>query len=137
MTDTPQNPFEATMAKSMEMAKAFNPALETYQMPGLDKGFPTMSKDVMEMMFGNAFNSGGLDAKTRLFITLAALIMQGAQGEPQIKLTVQHALEAGATEKELAEVVAQMSIFAGVPAMMKGMELVRTAIADTETEGDA
>jgi 4-carboxymuconolactone decarboxylase len=137
MTDTPQNPFEAMMAKSMEMAKAFNPALETFQMPGMDKGFPTMSKDVMEMMFGNAFNTGGLDAKTRLFITLAALIMQGAQSEPQVKLTVRHALEAGATEKELAEVVAQMSMFAGVPAMMKGMELVRAAIAETDNEGDA
>ncbi len=137
MSDTPQNPFEAMMAQSMEMAKAFNPALETFQMPGVEKAFPTMSKDVMEMMFGNAFNAGGLDAKTRLFITLAALIMQGSQGEPQIKLTVRHAIEAGATEKELAEVVAQMSLFAGVPAMMKGMELVRAAIAETDNEGDA
>lgn len=135
MTDKPQNPFEAMMAQSMEMAKAFNPALESFQMGGLDEMFPTMSKDMMEMMFGNAFNVGGLDAKTRLFITLGALVMQGAQAEPQIKLTVRHALEAGATEKELAEVVAQMSVFAGVPAMMKGMELVRAAIADSE--GDA
>ncbi len=132
MTDSPQNPFEALMAQSMEMAKAFNPALEHFQMGQFDKMFPTMPKEMMDMLFGNTFNVGGLDAKTRLFITLAALIAQGAQAEPQIKMTVRHAIEAGATEKELAEVVAQMSVFAGVPAMMKGMELVRATIAESE-----
>jgi 4-carboxymuconolactone decarboxylase len=135
MSDKAQNPFEALMAQSMELAKAFNPALEHFQMGRLDQMFPTMPKDMMEMMFGNTFNVGGLDAKTRLFVVLGALIAQGAQAEPQIKLTVRHALEAGATEKELAEVVAQMSVFAGVPAMMKAMELVRATIA--ETEGNA
>jgi len=132
MTDTPANPFEALMAQSLDFAKKLNPALEQFDMPRFDMNFPTMPKDMMDMMFGNTFNVGGLDTKTRMFVILAALIAQGAQAEPQIRLTVRHAIEAGATEKELAEVVAQMSVFAGVPAMVKGMEIVRAAIADTE-----
>ena len=47
---------------------------------------------------GKTFNPDGLDAKTRLLLTLAGLTMQGAQAEPQIRLTVRHALEAGATK---------------------------------------
>ncbi|MEL6684343.1 MAG: carboxymuconolactone decarboxylase family protein, partial [Pseudomonadota bacterium] len=32
-------------------------------------------------------------------------------------------VEAGATKQEIAEVIAQMGMFAGVPAMTKSMEL--------------
>ena len=130
MTDTPQNPFEAMMAQGMQLAKQLNPALEHFEMPGFDKAVPTMPKEMMDMLFGDAFNVGGLDAKTRMFVTLGALVAQGAHAEPQIRLTVRHALEAGATEKELAEVVAQMSVFVGVPGMVKAMDMVRKAITE-------
>lgn len=122
------------MAQGMALAKQLNPALETFQMPAFDKAMPTMPKEMMDMLFGNTFNVGGLDAKTRMLVTLGALVAQGAQAEPQIRLTVRHALEAGATEKELAEVVAQMSVFVGVPVMMKAMEIVRSTISDAEEE---
>ena len=40
-----------------------------------------MPKDMMEMFFGNTINKDGLDAKTRLLLTLAALTVLGAQAE--------------------------------------------------------
>ncbi len=134
MNDTPQNPFEAMMAQGMQLAKQLNPALESFEMPGFDKAMPTMPKEMMDMLFGDTFNVGGLDTKTRMFVTLAALVAQGATAEPQIRMTVRHAIEAGATEKELAEVVAQMSVFVGVPGMMKAMEIVRGTISDAGEE---
>ncbi len=124
--------FETMMAQSQEMAKAMNPALEQFQFPDLAAMMPTMPKDAMEMAFGKTFNPGGLDAKTRLFVTLGGLVAQGAQLEPQIKLTVRHAIEAGATPQEIAEVIGQMSVFGGVPAMTKAMELAQAVIAETE-----
>lgn len=130
MTDARHNPFEAMMAQGMRLAKQLNPALENFEMPRFDQAVPTMPKEMMDMVFGDTFNVGGLDAKTRMFVTLGALVAQGAHAEPQIRLTVRHALEAGATEKELAEVVAQMSVFVGVPGMAKAMDLVRGAIAE-------
>ena len=42
--------------------------------------FPTMPKDMMEMWFGKTFNRDGLDAKTRLLVTLAALTVLGRAG---------------------------------------------------------
>ncbi len=81
MSETPKNPFEAMMAQAQEMAKALNPALESFSPKGFEALWPTMPKEVMEMMFGNTVNKDGLDAKTRLLLTLAGLTMQGAQAD--------------------------------------------------------
>jgi 4-carboxymuconolactone decarboxylase len=58
-----------------------------------------MPKEFLEMWFGKGLNKDGLDAKTRLLITLAGLTMLGAQSDTQIRMTVRHALEAGATRR--------------------------------------
>ncbi|MBP9183079.1 MAG: carboxymuconolactone decarboxylase family protein [Fuscovulum sp.] len=130
MTDAYAKMFQQMMESGQEMLRAFNPALENVQVGGFDKLFPTMSKDMMEMWFGRTFNREGLDAKTRLFLTLAALTVLGAQAEPQIKATVRHALEAGATEREIAEVIWQMSMFGGLPAMQKALEIAQAVFAE-------
>ena len=130
MTDAYTKMIQQMMESGQEMLRAFNPALENVQVAGFDKLFPTMSKEMMEMWFGRTFNREGLDAKTRLFITLAALTVLGAQAEPQIKATVRHALEAGATEREIAEVIWQMSMFGGLPAMQKALEMAQAVFAE-------
>ena len=99
--------------------------MENFKGADLDKLFPTMSKDMMEMWFGKTFNKEGLDARTRLLVTVAALTVLGAQAEPQMKLTIRHALEAGATKREIAEVISQMSLFGGLPAMTRALEIAQ------------
>lgn len=117
------NPFDAMMKMGQDWAKAMNPALQSFTPKGFEALFPTMPKDVMEMVMGKGISPDGLDAKTRLLLTLAALTMLGAQAEAQIRLTVRHLSEAGASAQEIAETIAQMGMFAGVPAMTKAMEL--------------
>ena len=56
----------------------------------------------------------------------------GAQGESQIRMTVRHLLEAGATKQEIVETIGQMSMFAGIPAMTKALELAQDVMADNE-----
>ena len=124
--------FKSMMEQGQEMVRAFNPAWEGMPVKGLESLFPTMTKDMMEMWFGRTFNRDGLDAKTRLLVTIAALTVLGAQAEPQFKLSVRHALEAGATQREIAEVIWQMSMFGGVPAMQKALELAQAVFAETE-----
>ena len=121
MTD--QNPFAAMMKMGQDWAKAMNPALESFTPKGFEAMMPTMPKDVMETFMGKGLNPDGLDAKTRLLLTLTGLTIMGAQAEAQIRLTVRHAVEAGATKQEIAETVAQAAMFGGVPAMTKAMEL--------------
>ena len=128
-----QNPFAAMMKMGQDWARAVNPALESFTPKGFEALIPTMPKDVMEMFMGKTMNPEGLDAKTRLLVTLAGLTIQGAQAEPQVRLTVRHAREAGASKQEIAETIAIAGLFGGVPAMTKAMELAIEAMKEDKT----
>ena len=130
MTDDFTKMFKAMVEQGQDMVRAFNPAIETFNMKGLETMFPTMSKDMMEMWFGNTFNREGLDAKTRLLVTVAALTVLGAHADAQLRLAIRHALEAGATQREIAEVIYQMSMFGGMPAMTKALEIAQAVFAE-------
>ncbi len=131
MTDS-SNPFEKMLQQYQDMAKSMNPALETFTPKGFENLWPTMPKDMMEMFFGNALNKEGLDAKTRLLLTLAALTVLGGQADAQIRLTLRHLVEAGATKQEIVECIGQMSMFAGIPAMTRVMELAQDVMGEDE-----
>ena len=122
--------FQQMMDQGTQMAKLWNPAMENFKAPQLDDWFPTMPREALEMTMGKTFNPEGLDAKTRLLVTLGALTVIGAQAEDQIRITVRHALEAGATPQEIAEVIGQMAVFGGVPAMTKAMGIAQAVIAE-------
>ncbi len=129
-----KTPFELMMAQAQEMAKSFNPALESFSPKGFETLWPTMPKDMMEMVFGKGISKEGLDAKTRLLLTIAGLTMQGAQADTPFRMTVRHAMEAGATKDEIAETIAQMSMFAGIPAMTRAMDLAREVMEDNKED---
>ncbi|WP_415402587.1 carboxymuconolactone decarboxylase family protein [Tateyamaria sp. SN3-11] len=130
MTETP-NPFAAMMAQVQEMTKSF-PQMSAFDPKAMEAMWPTMPKEVMETWFGNALNENGLDAKTRLLITLAGLTMQGAQADTAVRQTVRHAREAGATDQQISETLGMMAMFAGVPAMTRAMELAQEVMGDDE-----
>ncbi|MFV0386182.1 carboxymuconolactone decarboxylase family protein [Paracoccus sp. (in: a-proteobacteria)] len=133
MNDALQKMFQQMLQSGQEMARTFNPALETFDTKAFEKLIPTMPSDMLEMFFGKTFNRDGLDARTRLLVTIAALTVQGAHAEPQLRLTIRHAIEAGATPREIAEVIYQMGMFGGLPAMQKALEIAQGVF--TETEG--
>lgn len=130
--------YTAMLEQGAAMARAMNPALAEFVPEGFDKLFPTMPKDWMEAVFGNAFNPEGLDARTRLMVTLGGLVATGATAGPQIAITVRHLIEVGATEKEIAEVIYQMSMLGGLPAMNRALEIAKEVFdADKDEEGRA
>ena len=132
MTEDLAKFFQQMMEQGQKMAAAFAPALEGVDVKGFEKLFPTMPKEMLETWFGKTFNPEGLDARTRLLVTIAALTVLGAQGEPQLRLTIRQALTAGATKREVAEVILQMSMFGGLPAMQKALEIAQAVFAETE-----
>ncbi len=130
------NDFAAMMKKMMEqgqdMAKAFTPSFTGADPKAYEKFFPAMPKDMLELFFGKTFNPEGLDARTRFLVTIAALTVLGPVGEPQLRMTVQNALQAGATQREIAETIWQMSMFGGLPATQKALEIAKALFAETE-----
>ena len=127
--------FAAMMAQGQEMAKAFTPSFEGVDVKAFEKLFPAMPKELLEAWFGKTFNPEGLDARTRFLVAVAAQTVLGPVGEPQLKPTIRNALAAGATKREVAEVIWQMSMFGGMPAMQKALEIAQSVFA--ETTGDA
>ena len=134
MTDPWTALFQQMMRQGQEMARAFNPALESFDPRAFEKMIPTVPADMLEMWFGKTFNRDGLDAKTRLLLTVGAITVQGALAEPQLRLTIRHALEAGATRREIAETIYQMSMFAGLPAMQKALQIAQDVYAEEDKE---
>ena len=128
------NPFagmvQQMMAQGAEMARAFNPALEKLDLTAWEKMVPTMPAEMLEMWWGKTLNREGLDARTRLMVTLAGLVTQGAVAEPQLRLTVRHLRAAGASQREIAEAILTAGMFGGVPAMQKALELAQTVFAE-------
>ena len=139
-----QNPFDAWMKAGQDWAKDISPDFAEVMkdsMKGAEDMFPTMSKDLMEMFLGKGVNPDALDAKTKLLLTLQGLTIQGglAQGvmaEPQLRLTVRHAFEAGATQQEITETIALSAMFGGAPAMTKAMELAQGVFNKDAAEKD-
>ncbi len=131
-----KNPWEEMMKQAQEMAKSF-PAMDAFSPKGFEAMMGVLPKDLMEAFFGNTINKDGLDAKTRLLLTLAGLTMQGAQNDIAVRQTVRHAVEAGAHKQQIIETIGQMAAFAGIPAMTRAMQLAQEVLDDDTKEGDA
>lgn len=127
------NPFEAMLKMGQDWAKQMHPAMETFTPKGWEAMMPTLPRDMMENFMGKGLNPEGLDAKTRLLLTLMGLTIMGAQAEAQVRLTVRHAVEAGATKQEIAETIAQAAMFGGVPAMTRAMDLATQVLDEGDT----
>ncbi len=130
------NPFNAWMKASQDWAKGISPdfaAAMADSMKGVEDLLPTMPKDMMDQLMGKTMNPEGLDTKSRLLLTLQGLVIQGAIAEPQIKLTVRHAREAGATQIEITETIALAGMFGGGAGMPKALELAGEVFKKDET----
>jgi 4-carboxymuconolactone decarboxylase len=126
----PKNPFADWMSHMQGMAKAMNPALESFTPTGFEKLWPTMPGEVMEQFMGKGLNPEGLDAKTKMLLTLAGLTVLGAQAEAQFRLTVRQAAAQGATKQEIAETIGLMGLFGGLPAMNRAMTLANEVLEE-------
>ena len=132
MSDDFASMMQKWMEQGQEMAKAFVPSFTGADPKAFEKLFRAMPKDMLEAFFGKTFNPEGLDARTRFLVTVAALTVLGPGGEPQLRATFKNALQAGATQREIAEVIWQMSMFGGLPATQKALEIAKALFAETE-----
>lgn len=73
-----------------------------------------------------------LDPKTKALCAVGETVVLG--NETGLRLHANHALEAGATEEEVAEVIMQTCIFNGFPPAHNALRIFRSLVAErTET----
>ncbi len=88
---------------------------------------PDMAKLVIEFPYGDIWSRKGLDIKTRELITIASLTTLGFPKD-QLKAHTHNALNAGCSKEEIIEVVMQMSVYAGFPAALNAMFVVKEVL---------
>jgi 4-carboxymuconolactone decarboxylase len=130
MTDDFTKMFAGWLAQGQEMAKAFAPAMDGIDVKAFEKMFPAMPKDMLEAWFGRTFNPEGLDARTRFLLTIAGQTILGAQGEAALRVTMRNARAAGATQREIAETIWQMTMFTAPQAVQKALETAQSVFAE-------
>jgi 4-carboxymuconolactone decarboxylase len=82
---------------------------------------PYLADQIVEVVFGEMFSRPELDLKTRELATVAALTALG-NAPKQLRGHIQGALNAGCSQQEILEVIAQMSAYAGFPAAINGLQ---------------
>ena len=125
---------ESALKTGEELARKLNPELRSVLEERYDDILPGFTDTLFEFAYGRLYSRDGLDMKTRQIATVAALTALGGQTGPQLKINIEHALAAGATQNELAEVIFQMSVYGGMPATINALNAAKEVFAAKENQ---
>lgn len=114
---------ETALDRGRAVVAEINPGLEQALAGKYDAHFPGFAETLIEFAYGRLYAREGLDLKTRQIATVAALTALGGQTGPQLRVNLEHALAAGASRRELLEVILQMAVYGGMPAAINGMNV--------------
>lgn len=113
--------MSTALTRARTLLAEMNPPLEDALSARYDAHVPEMAESLIEWAYGRHYTRPGLDLKTRQLCTVAALTALGGQTGPQLKVNIEHALAAGAEQREIFEVIWQMSVYGGMPAAINGL----------------
>lgn len=115
--DTPHND---AYTKGRAYTEETNPGMEDALRARYEHILPGLARDLVELN-GRTYSRGVVDEKTRELATIAALTVQGGQTRPQLKIHVAAARKLGLSREEISEIIYQMSLYGGMPAMFNAL----------------
>ena len=127
---------QSALNKGRELVADIDPELEAVLKERYDDMLPDFAESLVEIAYGRVYSRPGLDMKTRLIATIAALTAQGGQTTPQLKVNIKNALTIGVTQREISEVIFQMSLYGGLPATINALNAAKEVFqqhAENET----
>ena len=120
------------LERGRELLKDLNPEVEQMLADKYDSDVPGLAESLVEWAYGRHYSRGVVDLKTRQLCTVAALTAMGGQTAPQLKVNIQHTLNAGASKEEILEVIWQMSVYGGLPAALNGVNAAQEVFAEAK-----
>jgi 4-carboxymuconolactone decarboxylase len=123
---------EESYQTGQKLAEDYNPGMEQALAGRYDDLVPGMSRSLVDFAWGQQYGREGLDIKTRWLATVAALTALGGQTRPQLKVNIAAARRAGATQREIGEVIWQMALYGGFPAAINGLNAALEVFAEEE-----
>lgn len=127
--DADMTPLDA----GRELSERVMPGLEAALAKKYDEILPGFSEWQIATVYGGVYARDGLDMKTRQLATVAGLTTMGGQTRPQLKIHVAAALKLGATKREIAETILQMSLYGGFPAAINALNAAMEVFDEEET----
>ncbi|TVY54159.1 4-carboxymuconolactone decarboxylase [Lachnellula cervina] len=94
-----------------------------------------MQELVTEACWGSVWSRPGLERKTRSMLNMAMLC--ALNRGPELAVHVRGALNNGASEVEIREVLLQVSIYCGMPAGLEGFKIAEKVILDVAKEKES
>lgn len=91
------------------------------------EGWGDLGRYVVEFAYGDVYSRPGLSLRDREIASVALLTAMGGR-EPQLKVHLNAALEAGLTPAELEEVVIHTVPYAGFPTAINAMRALREVL---------
>ena len=119
------------------LSEKVNPGMEAALAARYDALVPGLSRMVVEVPYGTFYARGTVDEKTRLLATIAALAALGGQTKPQLKVNIASARAVGASREEVCEIIYQMTLYGGFPAMINAMNAAIEVFEAEDVEGAA
>lgn len=93
---------------------------------------PDLARYTIEYPFADIYARPGLGLREREIATIAALTAMGT-AQPQLKVHIQAGLNVGLTKCEIEEIIIQMSVYAGFPAALNGMQVAKEFFAGPDS----
>lgn len=84
-----------------------------------------------DILFGENWNSGGIDLKTRSLITVVALMAQGIT-DNSLKYHIENAKAHGVTHEEMAATITHVAFYAGWPKAWAVFNLAKEVYGEAE-----
>lgn len=120
-------------ARGKALSEQVNPGMEDALQARYDALVPGMARTVVDVAYGQFYARGVVDEKTRLLATIAALAAMGAQTRPQLKVNIASARQVGASREEVCEIIFQMTLYGGFPAMINALNAALEVFESEDT----
>ena len=106
------------------------------QFSSLGEVAPDFADWIVESVYADVLSRPQLPLRDRELATVAALTAMG-NSPAQLKAHVEGALNVGLEREEIVEVIAQMAVYAGVPAAIKGLQVAKEVFAERDAAAKA
>lgn len=133
-SDTPAASGPATAGASERFARGLRALAEVDGHSGqqvvdsLNDIAPELGRYLIEFVFGDVYQSTGIDLKTREMASVAMCTALGTAG-PQLRVHIHGFLNTGGTREEAVEVITHLAAYAGFPAALNGITAAREVFA--------
>ena len=125
--------LEERYDKGLKNLEKIHPEASKALLESLKDIAPDLGRFVIEFPYGDIYERPGLNLKSREIATIAALTAIG-DTKPELKDHIKGALNVGCERQEIIEVIIQMTVYAGFPRAINGMNIAKEVFEELDNE---